>query len=42
VLRDERLYVVHSKLNELIQSPPLEKAGLRIEATIEQIGKIGP
>jgi sugar lactone lactonase YvrE len=42
VLRDERLYVVHSKLNELIQAPPVEKAGLRIEATIEQIGKIGP
>lgn len=34
VLRDGALYVLHSKLDELIQAPPAQKAELRMEATI--------
>ena len=39
VLRDGKIYVISSKLNELIQAPPEQKAGLRAEATIQQIGR---
>jgi sugar lactone lactonase YvrE len=41
VLRDGRIYVLHSKLNELIQSPPEQKAQLNIEATIRSIARVG-
>jgi hypothetical protein len=40
VLRDHALYVIHSKLNELIQSPPERKSQLTMEATIREIGKV--
>ncbi|HKP63641.1 MAG TPA: hypothetical protein VJV78_43200 [Polyangiales bacterium] len=40
VVRDGALYVIHSKLNELLQSPPEQKAALRVEATIREIGKV--
>jgi sugar lactone lactonase YvrE len=40
VVRDGGLYVIHSKLNELIQSPPEKKGQLQIEATIREIGKV--
>lgn len=39
VLRDGTLYVLHSKLNELIQSAPEQKAKLRMQATVQPIGK---
>lgn len=39
--RDGSLYVVHSKLNELIAAPPEKKAQLQVEATIRPIGQIG-
>ncbi|WP_437675322.1 hypothetical protein [Sorangium sp. So ce131] len=39
VLRDGKIYVISSNLNELIQSPPEQKARLRVEATIQQIGE---
>jgi sugar lactone lactonase YvrE len=42
VVRDGTLYVVHSKLNELIQLPPEQKALLRQEATIRPIARISP
>lgn len=42
VLRDGKIYVIHSKLNELLQSPPEKKGQLRVEATIQQIGKVAP
>lgn len=38
VLRDGKLYVIYSKLNELIQSSPEQRERLRVEATIQQIG----
>ena len=41
VLRDGRIYVVHTKLDELLRSPPEQRAGLRMEATIEEIGRVG-
>lgn len=40
VLRDGTLYVLHSRLNELIQSPPEQKAQLRMEATIRPIARV--
>lgn len=40
VVRDGAIYVVHSKLNELIQSPAEQKGQLRVEATIREIGKV--
>jgi hypothetical protein len=40
VLRDGELYVVHSKLNELIAAAPDEKAALLMQATIERIGRV--
>jgi len=40
-VRDGKLYVVHSKLNELIQAPPDKKSQLGEQATLEQIGRIG-
>jgi sugar lactone lactonase YvrE len=40
VVRDGALYVIHSRLNELIQAPPERKAELRVEATIRAIGKV--
>ena len=42
VLRDSTLYVVHSKLNELIASPPEKKGQLRVEATIRPIARVSP
>lgn len=38
VLRDGKIYAIHSKLNELIQSSPEQRERLRMEATIQQIG----
>ncbi|HET6337459.1 MAG TPA: hypothetical protein VFG30_29745 [Polyangiales bacterium] len=40
VVRDGTLYVIHSKLNELIQSPPDQKNRWQVEATIRAIGKV--
>lgn len=40
VLRKDTLYVVYSKLNELIKLPPEQKAALRLEATIRPIGRV--
>lgn len=37
VVRDDTLYVVHSKLNELIQAPPEAKSELRMQAKIAPI-----
>ena len=42
VLRGGSLYVVHSKLNELITLPPEQKAQLRQEATIRAIARVAP
>ncbi len=42
VLRQNTLYVVHSKLNELIQLPPEQKSALHLEATIQPIGHVVP
>jgi hypothetical protein len=42
VLRDGTLYVVHSKLNELIAVPPEQKARLRQEPTIRAIARVTP
>jgi DNA-binding beta-propeller fold protein YncE len=39
-LRGDRIFVVHSKLAELIQAPPELKAGLHTEATIREIGRV--
>jgi DNA-binding beta-propeller fold protein YncE len=40
-LRDGRLYVIHSKLNELLQSTtPEQRERLQMEATIQQIGTV--
>jgi len=41
-LRRDQLYVLHSKLNELIQSPPDRKAGLAEQARIQRIGSVAP
>lgn len=41
-LRDGKLYVIYSKLNELIQSSPEQRDRLRVEATIQQIGSVAP
>jgi DNA-binding beta-propeller fold protein YncE len=41
VLRDNTLYVLHSKLNELIQSSAAQKGQLRMEATIRPIARVG-
>jgi hypothetical protein len=40
VVRKGTLYVVHSKLGQLIASPPGKKAELRESATIRPIGRI--
>jgi hypothetical protein len=42
VLRSGSLYVVHSKLNELITLPAEQKAQLRQEATIRSIARVAP
>jgi hypothetical protein len=42
VLRDGTIYVLHSKLNELLQSPPEQKGQLRMEATIRPIARVTP
>jgi hypothetical protein len=39
-VRGDKLFVIHSKLNELIQGAPDVQASLRTEATIRQIGRI--
>jgi hypothetical protein len=41
VLRNGQLYVVHSKLNQLIASPQALKAELKELATIRRIGRVG-
>ena len=40
VLRDRSLYVIHSKLNQLIQSAPEQKAQLQERALIREIGRV--
>jgi hypothetical protein len=40
VLRDKTIYVLQSKLNELIQSSPEQKAQLRMAATIRPIARV--
>ena len=40
VVRDGKIYVVHSKLNELLGAPPEKQALLRRQAEIEQIGVV--
>jgi hypothetical protein len=40
VLRRDWLYVVHSNLNSLIQSPPEQKMLLEAKATISAIAKV--
>jgi hypothetical protein len=40
VLRHGQLYVLSSKLNQLIQAPPEQKAQLRTQATIQKIGNV--
>ncbi|WP_428261687.1 hypothetical protein [Haliangium sp.] len=42
VVREGRIYVVHSKLNELIQSSVEDRERLRTEATIQDIGHVAP
>lgn len=42
VLRNGKIYVIHSKLGELIQAPPEQKGRLREQATIRQIGLVAP
>ena len=42
VLRGGSLYVVHSRLNELITLPAEQKAQLRQEATIRSIARVAP
>lgn len=42
VLKNGTLYVVHSKLNELIMSPPEKKAELHVQATIRPIARVAP
>ncbi|WP_437288390.1 hypothetical protein [Sorangium sp. So ce406] len=39
VLRDGKIYVISSKLNELLQSAPEQQDRLREQATIQQIGR---
>ncbi|XYH95030.1 hypothetical protein ACMHYB_45615 [Sorangium sp. So ce1128] len=39
MLRDGKIYVISSRLNELIQTPPEQKARLRAEATSQRIGR---
>jgi hypothetical protein len=41
VVRDGNIYVVQSKLNELIQASPDQKVQLRQEAIIRRIGTVG-
>jgi hypothetical protein len=40
IVRGSKLYVIHSKLNELIQSAPEQKNQLQMEATIQEIGRV--
>jgi hypothetical protein len=42
VRRDDRLYVVHSELNQLIQAPAEQKATFQARAVIEEIGRAAP
>jgi len=42
VLRKDTLYVVHSKLGELLAAPPERKAGLREKAVIRAIARQAP
>jgi sugar lactone lactonase YvrE len=42
VIRDHALYVVSSKLNELIAAPAERQKTLHVEATIRQIGTVTP
>jgi hypothetical protein len=41
VVQGEKIFVVSSRLNELIQAPPEKKAQLAVEATLRQIGRLG-
>lgn len=40
VLRDGRLYVLHSRLNELIQGAPDVQDALRTEAALDRVGEV--
>jgi hypothetical protein len=40
VLRDGRIYAVSSKLNRLLQAPADRQQALRVQATIQSIGKV--
>ena len=40
VLRDDKYYVVHSRLNELIQASPEQQAALQVQASIRQVGAL--
>lgn len=40
VVQGNRILVVSSRLNELIQAAPDQKARLAAEATLEQIGRL--
>ena len=42
VVRDGKIYVLHSKLNVLIQAPKSEKRTLAEKAVIQQVGHIEP
>ncbi|HEX2876066.1 MAG TPA: hypothetical protein VHP33_32670, partial [Polyangiaceae bacterium] len=41
VVQGQKIFVVSSGLNELIQAPPEKKAELAAEATLRQIGRLG-
>ena len=41
VVQDGKILVMSSRLNELIQAPPDKKAQLGVEATLQQIGRVG-
>jgi hypothetical protein len=41
VVQGQKIFVVSSRLNELIQAPPDKKAQLVAEATLRQIGRLG-
>lgn len=41
VVQDRKIFVMSSRLNELIQAPPDKKAQLAVQATLQQIGRLG-
>ncbi len=40
VLREQKIYVVHSQLNQLIQAPPPQKSGFQARAMIEEVARV--